>query len=162
MVRSRTLNILAIDPAGEGGDTGIVAVTLPPDKPAYITTSWAVHDGFDGFIEQWVPAYFGNMTTANVVIVEHFVNYLGKAADITPVLIEGVVRYLAQGTEIVLQPSSGKNTAVPDSALARLGWDTFDSRDHHHDRKEAARHALWWIKKQRHLPTLAVAWPRTA
>ena len=140
-------SILSFDPAGKGGDTGVVhLVVTEVTRPALIN-SWAVPDGFDGFCG-WARQY-GHFPV-DVCIVEHFVHFKHIQIESTPMLIEGVIRYLWPNT--ILSPASGKNTAVPDNVLKKLGL--YFPGDHHRDRTEAARHAVRYLKQQKHIPTL--------
>lgn len=146
--------ILSIDPGGKGGDTGIVYLRCDDNNPPTVLATWAVHDGFDGFCEWW--ANRAGHLSPTVVIVETFVNYGRPGADLSPLLIEGVVRYTYP--DAVLSPASGKNTAVPDAVLKRLGL--YTPGDHHRDRTEAARHAVRWLKSSKHIPTLKAGWSK--
>lgn len=156
-----TGSVLAIDPGGSGnGETGVVWLALHDDAPPHVFGSWAVPNGLEGFRE-WATSSVGHFplhTGADTVVCETFVNRNIPGADLTPVLIEGAVRYLRPDT--VLQPAAGKNTAVPDEVLKRLGLYDLGTGDHHQDRREAARHAVWFLKKNKHLPTLKKGWPR--
>ena len=144
--------LLAIDPGGKGaGETGIVLLEYSAAHPATLVYSWAQPGGLDG----WLVWYDELRVVADVVVCEHFVNRNVPGADLTPCFIEGSVRTLYR--DAVLQGASGKNTAVSDDVLKRLGlWFT---GDHHHDRNEAARHGIWYLKKHGHIPTLKAGWP---
>lgn len=155
-----TGSLLAIDPGGSGkGETGVVWLALHDDVPPHVFGSWAIPNGLEGFRE-WATSSEGHfpLHTADVVVCETFVNRNIPGADLTPLLIEGAVRFVRADT--VLQPASGKNTAVPDSALENLGLLDVGRGDHHQDRREAARHAVWFLKKNKHLPTVKAGWPQ--
>lgn len=155
-----TGNMLVIDPGGAGkGETGIVYLWLGVDGELSpeVMDSWAVPGGLEGFRE-WEEHYYYLHAGGETVVCETFVNRNIPGADLTPVLIEGAVRYLRPDT--ILQPAAGKNTAVPDEVLKRLGLYDIGTGDHHQDRREAARHAVWFLKKNKHLPTLKKGWPR--
>lgn len=111
-----------------------------------VLASGVVHGGFEGFRTWTLP-------DADVVVCEHYVPY-NRAGDPTPLLVEGAVRDRAEN--VVLQTSSGKNTAVSDTVLKRLG--AYTTAGHHHDEREAIRHAVWYVKKQKHVPTLKAGW----
>lgn len=148
------MRLLSIDPGGAGaGHTGVVLLDVPTDGPPVLVDSWAVSGGLSGFLE-WYDTT-GSKLRPDKVICEHFVNRNVKGADLTPCFIEGAVR--AFWREVILQPASGKNTAVPNAALDRLGLNDFKG-DHHADRREAARHAIWYLKKSLHRPTLIAGW----
>lgn len=160
--------ILSIDPSGSSaGHSGVALVGYGDDTPATLLASWAVQGGLEPFRKwhrgqfpqwvhrpsmQYVPG--ADETWVDTVIVEHFVNRNVPGADISPVGIEYVVRWL--WPDAVLSPASGKNTAVPDQALKNLGM--YEDKSHHHDIREASRHAIWWLKKQGHVPTLRKGW----
>ena len=155
-----TGSLLVIDPGGSGkGETGVVYLGLGVDGelPPEVLESWAVPGGLEGFRE-WADHYYV-LVGAKTVVCETFVNRNIPGADLTPVLIEGAIRYIRPDT--ILQPAAGKNTAVPDEVLKRLGLYDIGTGDHHQDRREAARHAIWFLKKNKHLPTLKKGWPRT-
>lgn len=136
---------LGVDPGGVGGHTGVVLL----NDDLTLEASWAVPGELEGFLE-WYDT-IGTSLTPEVVICEHFVNRNIKGADLTPCFIEGAVRALWR--DVVLQPASGKNTAVPDHVLKRLGLYAFPG-DHHHDRREAARHIVWYLKSRYHQSVL--------
>lgn len=143
--------ILSCDPGGIGGHTGIVLLRAPTNGPVTLEDSWAVPDDMDGFLA-WYDR-IGGALKPDVVICEHFVNRNIKGADLTPCFIEGAVRALWRN--VVLQPASGKNTAVPNHVLERLGFPkSVFKGDHHSDRYEALRHAVWYLKARYHQPTL--------
>lgn len=147
-------NLLSIDPGGSGtGHTGIVLIQYSDYDSPRLLDSWAVPNGLEGFLD-WVDSD-GDTFYYNVVVCEHFVNRNVPGADLTPCFIEGSVRTVYR--DVILQPASGYKTAVPDESLKRLGLFDFP-RDHHHDQRSAARHAIWYLKKKRHIPTLKTGW----
>lgn len=160
-IRMRT--ILSIDPSGDPrGHTGISLIGYDEINHAHALAGWAVQGGVDGFRDwyaylpseldpassRWVEPKF------DTVIVEQFIDRQIRGADRSALLVEGVVRYL--WPNVVLSPASGKNTAVPDATLKRLGL--YDDKSHHHDVREANRHAVRWLKNQGHKPTLLAGW----
>lgn len=159
------MRLLAIDPGSSKAavsHTGIVLLDVPADAPPTLVDSWAVPSGVTGFREWYLeddsPERCEALDFADVVVCEMFVNRNIPGADLSPLLIEGVVRYI--WPDVVLQPAAGKNSSVPDAALNRLGFNKKSfGGDHHADRWEALRHAVWYLKKQRHLPTLRAGWP---
>lgn len=60
------------------------------------------------------------------------------------------------GVEVVMQPASGRKVAVPDATLNNLGMNFRGDKDR--NAKEAARHVIWYLKKQVHKPTLWEGW----
>ena len=147
VVVSATEHILSIDPGGKGGDTGIVLLGYTAETPPALLDSWAVPNGLTGFREWYVKTL---RQGADTIIVEQFVHFKAVQIETTPILIEGAVRFIWPNA--VLSPASGKNTAVPDEVMKRLGL--YIAGDHHRDRNEACRHALRWLKNQKHIPTL--------
>lgn len=149
-----TETLLSIDPGGVGGHTGIGLFKFDDSTPVTLVDSWAVPDQLDGFRE-WVSRdaeMYEDFTYADHVVCEKFVNRNIPGADLSPLLIEGVVRYLRP--DVVLQPAASKNTIVPDAILKKMGLWFERSGDHHADRREAARHALIYMRNIKHRPTL--------
>lgn len=149
--------ILGIDPGGTGGHTGAVLLHYLYGDPPSLIDSWAIPGDMDSFREWWQSEALGY--GFDTVVCEMFVNRNKPGADLTPMLFEGAVRYLVP--DVVLQPAAGKNTAVDDTAMSNLGFTkSMFKGDHHGDRFEALRHVMWYLKKQRHRPTLLKGWPR--
>lgn len=172
-------HILSIDPSGDiRGDTGISLIGYDDNTPAHGVASWAIPGGIEAFrtwldnltdqfgdyvyigptgewADDWLPRLLGEAVRIDIVIVEQFINRQIKGADISPLGMQYIVQWVWPNA--VLSPASGKNTAVPDSVLKALGL--YDDKSHHHDVREASRHAVWWLKKQKHLPTLKEAYP---
>jgi len=159
--------ILSIDPSGDPrGDTGIVFIEYTDATPAHALGGWAVQGGIEGF-RDWVETHIDDdefvwpgtpsaYEPIDTVIVEQFIDRQIGGADRSALLVEGIVRYL--WPDVVLSPASGKNTAVPDATLKRLGL--YDDDSHHHDVREASRHAVRWLKNQGHIPTLMAGWSK--
>lgn len=142
--------LLAIDtPAHkETSEAGITYLSYEDTKPIQVKFQIAVTGGFDGFTE-WVREHEYLVNTADTVVCETYVVY-NKDGDPSPMLSEGLIRYLRPDT--VLSPSTGKNTAVPDTLLKNLGL--YIPGGHHRDATESARHAVRWLRMQKHIPTL--------
>jgi hypothetical protein len=150
--------LLSIDPGGSGkGETGIVLIEFDDETPATCIRSWVIVNGLDGFL-LWLDDTYGSDLEFDYVVCEHFVNYNVKGADLTPVLIEGSVRTVFPADIITLQPAAGKNEMVKDEVLKRMNM--WFPGDHHHDRREASRHALIWLKNRKHVPTLEAMYDR--
>lgn len=156
--------LLAIDPGAKGGHTGIVLLSVPEDRSAELAESWAIPGGVGPMLD-WLDrgCIRDILADTDVVVIEHFVNRNIKGADIGPAYVEGAIQGYAAAllsAEIVLQGASGKNTAVPDHAMERAGFSKKDFQgDHHGDRFEALRHALWYLKRTDHRPTLLAMFP---
>lgn len=153
------MRLLAIDPGSSQAvvsHTGIVLLDYDQDNAPVLIESWAVTDGINGF-RSWYELEDFYTSPGKTVVCEQFVNRNIPGADLSPLLIEGAVRFLYPS--VVLQTASGKNTAVSDEALNSLGFTkTMFGADHHADRWEALRHAVWYLKKQRHRPTILTGW----
>lgn len=151
-------HVLGIDPGGK--TTGVVLLAVPEDEPAYLVDSW----GIEGTVEHFVAWFntYGFPVEDLTVVCEQFVNRGVHGADLSPLRIEGAVELLClqMGLQVVLQPASGKDTAVPDAALKRLGITKKSfSGDFHDDRFQAAKHAVWYLKRMRHRPTMEKGFP---
>ena len=154
------MRLLSVDPGSSEAHvshTGVVLLSVPEDGPPELVDSWAVDSGLLGF-RRWYLDYQATFTGVDVVVCEKFVNRNIMGAALSPLLIEGAIRSLRPDT--VLQPASGKNTAVTNQNLSNLGLgkENFVG-DWHGDRTESARHAIWYLRKKRHRPTLRKGWP---
>ena len=167
---------MSIDPGGlKKGETGIALGSFTDTQPYELVETWAVPDNIDGFREwfyhtqhpyttdQRALELLGNegeptqgYVPVDIVVCEKWVDRGIRGADRSPMLIEGAVRFL--WPDAVMQPASGKNTAVSDLALKNLG--VYTTGGHHHDIREATRHGVWYVKNQRHLPTISLGWPK--
>jgi len=140
--------LLAIDPAAARpvSSTGWAFCTYSDTEAFAVVQSGVVNGGFTGFRDD--PNIHRLLNAANTVVCEKYVPY--KAADPSPMMIEGIVSFVRPDT--VFQPATGKNNLAPDVLLKALGlWST---SGHHRDELEARRHALVYLLKQEHLPTL--------
>lgn len=150
--------LLSIDPGSDApgvvSHTGIALGEYGEDQPYTVLETWAVPGGLSGFL-RWADEFTTIWPRPQAVVVEHFVKWRAEA-DVTPLLIEGAARTIWRHAD--LQPASGKNTAVSDAVLKRLGL--YKDGSHHHDIREATRHALWWLKTHNHHPTLEMMYPR--
>lgn len=155
------MRLLSFDPGGSAtGHSGVVLLDVPEDAPATLVDSWAVPNGVEGmcvFLEAF------DDSPADLIVCEHFVNYNVRGADLTPCFVEGVIRGWAHtwGCNVILSPASGKDTAVPDAAMTRAGFSKKNFKgDHHADRYQALKHALRYLKRTGHMPTLEAMFPR--
>lgn len=142
--------VLAIDPGSTKAKVSHTGIVMMDGVELY--DSWAVPNGISGFKEwhtemPWhvLPEPGRDMT----VVCEQFVDRQVRGADRSPMLVEGAVRFL--WPNVVLQSASGYKTAVPDDVLKALNLWTFPGKDHHDDRRAAARHAIRFLKN-RHDP----------
>ena len=141
--------ILSLDPsaARDISNTGWAWGTYSDDEALAILASGNITGGFKGFAND--TAVLRLLRAADTVVCEKYVIY-NRAGDPSPMKIEGVVEFLRPDTNF--QPSAHKNTLIPDDLMKRLGmWST---AGHHHDEREAVRHALLYLTRAEHRPTL--------
>ena len=158
--------LLAIDPGAKGGHTGIVLLSVPEDKPAQLAESWAIPGGVGPMLD-WLTkdCIAALLNGVGVVVIEHFVSPRQGGINIEPAYVEGAIQgylrsFWGDDQDVVLSPAAGKNTAVPDHAMDRAGFPkSLFKGDHHNDRWEALRHALWYLKRTDHRPTLLAMFP---
>lgn len=128
------------------------------NEPYELLNVWQVSGGLHGFIDWWrerlpiLPTY---------LVCEKFVLRNNVfVADTEPLLIEGALRVL-WGGDIEWQLPSDKSL-VSDTVLRennlwhtgkQVGWK--DARD----TNDAIIHALAYLKKNKHIPTLQKYWP---
>ena len=93
--------LLAIDPCGVGGTTGIVLLNYEGDKPARLFNSW--NPGTEETYDWFYKRMFDRMVQPDVVVCEKYVNRNIPGADINPVRVEGAVHVFGRflGKEIV-------------------------------------------------------------
>lgn len=147
-------NIIAVDP---GKRTGIAFIHFDDDAPAIVTYTFDVAEGVQGFID-WLLEY-GDTFKDFFVVYENFRIREGKhgvgteASEVIGALLFWA-RYTAQ-VPAVPQPADGRMAAVPNKVL-----DKFITTSGNSDRnfKEAARHAIWYLKNAKHLPTIKKGW----
>lgn len=136
--------ILALDP---GKTTGASLWSYTDEEP--ITNLWhrQITDGTQGFIK-----FITELETPDIVVAEQFVlDGRTPYPDVTPLQIEGalLIYYNKPETLIVFQQNNFKAHAKNDVLKAHdLYW---KGEPHAMD---SARHALAYMKTQRHIPTL--------
>lgn len=145
--------ILSIDP---GLRTGIALGHYDESDALYFFRQEDVKGGAQGMIE-WIHYSIPGALTDHVVM-ENFIPREGKhgvGTDASEVI--GAVRFWAYLNliPVTFQPPAGRKKAVPDTVLARFG--TYVGNE---DRniKEAARHAVWYLKNRGHKPTIKKGW----
>jgi hypothetical protein len=143
--------ILAIDPGGLGGTTGIVVLDVKPDAVPEVIYAKAIPDNLPGFRAWCDDVNFDETYRDFLLVIEHF-ELRGTKADITPVYIEGVVRFYYPDA-ILQRPSlvfSNKllNTADLSHFTADFG------KDHHKDQISALKHALYYLLTNNHRATI--------
>jgi len=151
-------NILAIDPGGV--TTGIVMIHAGDDAPARVVSSWSLDGSISSYLTWWNSMIFDGV---DVLVCEQFVSRNVRGADLSPLRLQGAIEVLAMdaGLDVALQPAGGKDSAVTDAAMTRVGiTKRMFVGDNHDDRYQAARHGLWYLKRTKHLPTLNAMYPR--
>lgn len=147
--------ILGIDPGSE--HTGVCLLEATEDDLTY-EQGLEVHGGPEGVIAHL--RLVGGIYKPDVTVVEGYEVRRGQAGDPHGLEVIGAVKFwLADNALLpaVIQPAAGRKQAVSDEALKRLGL--YFSGKQNRNLKEAVRHAVWWAKKQKHLPTLRKGWP---
>lgn len=138
------MRILAVDP---GVRSGVALLDVPNTKPPVLMSHEDISGGLSGFHEWWDlrPSY-------DVLVVEDYIPRRGVPGNQEP---QRIIGYLYPYTP-VLQAPAGRKQAVSDDVLKRLGL--YLPGEPNRNAREAVRHGIWWLKKQRHLPTLKVGW----
>lgn len=152
--RGTMTDFLSVDP---GRRTGISLCHYSKGTPLTLLASWDVPFGVPGFFD-W---YRTEEPIVQFIVYESFDLREGKhGVDLTPVEVIGALKILALELEIPLhdQPPAGRLQAVSDDVLRK--FDMYQPGKAHRNERESNRHAVWWMKKQKHLPTLEKGWPR--
>lgn len=143
------ITLLSIDP---GKATGWALGKFTPSAPYRLVSAGITHDGLQGFLD-WFKLPHGD----DVIVCEKFIlRNNGFVPDTTPLLIEGALSALVGINRVNWQLRSQKSI-VPDALLKNHGlWLT--GRDVGHedarDAMDAIIHALAWLARQKHRPTL--------
>lgn len=141
---SQVTRILCVDPGGVR--TGLALIEFTPTTIPILVGKWLVVGGPDGFLRWWryKPAY-------DILVVE---DYIVRQGVPSTHLALKTVGYL-KGTEpdAIFQSPAGRKKVVSDDALKRLGL--YETQ---RDIKEAVRHSIVYLKRQKHLPTLHQGW----
>jgi len=145
--------LLAFDP---GKRTGIVEVYFDATTAAQLTYSEDVPGGVQGYLD-WYEAkgYDDFWRCQDYVVAEDFIYHGRPGADVKdPLEVLGALHAHADvwNKELVLQQPAGRKVAVPDEAFERLGWTFIGKKDR--NVKEAARHALVFLRNCKHMPTI--------
>ena len=145
-------SLIAIDP---GKSTGIIEGTYSENQPLEIMSKTVTHNGIQGFAEwYWEGVPFWSHEP--IWIVEDFTLRGSNdfVADLSGVEIIGFLKGMA--IPVHWQSRTLKHL-VPDLVLKHNGY-WFTGKDVGHtdgrDCNDAAIHALAWLAKQKHEPTL--------
>jgi hypothetical protein len=146
--------LLTFDP---GKSTGIALGEYSDTDPYKLLLVWQTHNGLTGVLE-WLGEHYG-MVDDDEVVSEKFVlrkhNFL---PDTEPLRIEGALTVFFP--DIVWQLPSEKHH-TPDNVLREHNlWQTGKKFNHQdgRDANDAIIHALTFLKKQAHMPTLKKYW----
>lgn len=160
--------LLSLDP---GKQTGIAAGFYGDNQPYTLLKVWQVSDGVTGFINWWKTdgtkeiklREWGFMQPTQIVSEKFILRSNAFVADTEPLLIEGALQAL-WSLPVAWQQRSDKSL-VTDQTLRENGlWHTGkqvqwkDARD----TNDAIIHALAYLKKNKHIPTLEKYWGKEA
>jgi len=156
--------LLSLDP---GKQTGIAAGVYGDDHPYMLIDVWQVSEGVTGFIKWWhdtgkhvIRNYEWAWLQPTQIVSEKFIlRNNAFVADTEPLLIEGALQAL-WSLPVAWQQRSDKSL-VGDNILRENGlWHTGkqvgwkDARD----TNDAIIHAMAYLKKNKHIPTLQKYW----
>lgn len=139
------MRILSIDPGSVRTGVALIKTT---ETGADIVGTWLVDGGPEGFMRWWEarPDY-------DVLVCEDYIVRQGVPSQHRAMLTIGFLK--AKDPNLVLQAPSGRKMQVSDEVLKRLSL--FHSQ---RDVKEALRHAVIYLKRQKYTPLLKAGWPR--
>ena len=140
------MRLLGIDP---GVRTGVALLDVPTDQPPTLIFSDEIYGGLSGFSTWWDtrPDY-------DVLVCEDFILRQGlHGVNLEPVRIIAFLEPYAP----MMQPPAGRKKAVSDETLKRLGL--YLPGEKQRNAREAVRHAVVYLKRIHHVPTLRVGWP---
>lgn len=161
--------ILSIDP---GKNTGIALGYFGDDQPFELLQRWQVHGGVEGFRAWWMD----KRPDFDVLVVEKFILARNDfAADLTPRDIEGAICMALEPQEwqeVKWQPRTMKAllTGYPPEAKTKAQrqrvrfnflkeFGLFAKGTDNDDSNDAITHALVYLKRTKHLPTMRHFWP---
>lgn len=140
------MRILGVDP---GVRTGVAVIEVDDDSAPVLVSFEEVYGGVNGFTEWWKthPPY-------DVLVAERYIPRGGVPQNNSgdP---QGVLGFLAPYNP-VLQTPAGRLKGVSDAVLKRLGL--YLPGERLRNAREAVRHSVWYLKNQRHRPTLVKGW----
>lgn len=145
--------LLSVDP---GVRTGISLCQYSATEPLSVIETWDVPGSTKGF-----HAWSKELVSVDEIVCEDFILLPGKYGIVLDSLkVIGALQYLALERQVPLtfQPPAGRIKAVPNEVLKVFGM--YLPGKAHRNELESNRHALWYMKRRNHLPTLKVGWPR--
>lgn len=140
------MRILSVDP---GERTGIALLEVLDDEPPRLIFHDEVYGGVEGFIHWWDtrPDY-------DVLIAEDYVPRPGTPQT-NSTAPQRVLGFLSPWHPVVQNPA-GRLKAVSNEVLKRLGL--YLPGEPLRNAREAVRHGVIYLKRQRHLPTIRAGW----
>jgi hypothetical protein len=145
------MRVLAIDPGQKSG------VCLYDTDAQKIELSAIIPNGLMGFRDAWEASYF----IYDVLVVESFEAEEGThGIDYTPIAIIGYLESLGIPIEWQRRNQRGKAKLITDAVLKRAGLYPPRGQVKEKHQIEALRHALAFLIKQRHRPTIEKLYPQ--
>lgn len=142
------MKLLSLDP---GGTTGYAIVDYT-DSDFKVEYSGQIKGGLAGFLEQ--DAEMLELHYFDLIVCESFTLREGiYGADLSPVYIIGALEALYQEKKIVYQEPKLK-PLCDDARLKRMGL--YEAGKPH--RNDAVRHAVIYLRNNKHMPTLVAGW----
>ena len=147
------MRILGVDPGSKR--TGI-CLLVADSRSLRFESGQEVYGGVEGMIEHLHE--FGGLYKPTVTVIEGYEVRGGRAGDPHGLEVIGAVKswLYPKYNEPVIQPAAGRKQAVSDEALKNLGL--YFAGEPQRNLREAVRHAVWYAKKQNHIPTLRGGW----
>lgn len=143
-----TLQLLSLDP---GGTTGLSVWEYNSVDPLQLVFQAQVSGGLEGFLE-WLYPFDSKPLEFDIIVSESFrLDGRTPNPDVTPLRIEGALTLHQHntGTPVFLQANNMKAHVDNDRLKAH---DLYFPGKHH--AMDSIRHALAYMKRTRHLPTL--------
>lgn len=147
--RHHLKQILGVDP---GGTTGFCVIEYGPDSKPVLKEAWQEAGGLGG-----VLAIRDKIIKHEIVVCESFTLRPGvKMPDLSPVYIIGALEALMpyQDSLVYQQPSA--KVLCPDDKLKKIGMYQV-AKPHAND---AIRHAIIYLVKTNHQPTIEWLWDK--
>jgi len=141
--------ILSLDP---GGTTGAALVQVTKNSPPAVIWTRQIPNGLKGFLD-W---HWDELEDIDIdlIVCEDFTLREGvHGVDLSPVSIIGALEALYVLTPIVYQAPKIK-PLCDDTRLKKMGFHT-PGKQHAND---AVRHALIYLRNNKHMPTLEAGW----
>lgn len=119
------------------------------DTQPVLVKAWQIKDGLQGFLKKgWMQEQF------DIIVCENFtLRNSVTFPDLSPVYIIGALEALAVQDIIYQRPA--EKPVCPDNILKVMNFYQV-SMPHAND---AIRHAVIYLRKQRHIPTIKLGWP---